>query len=333
MSETILRQLAMLQAVPRAPRAITAARLKERLEDEGFPVTVRSVQRDLETLSSLFPLESDESSKPFGWSWRKDALRELPGMDGPTALMFTLAERVLAQLLPQSSLALLRPYFRNANSTLRALSHPGLAEWPSNVRVLPRGQRLLPAEVPPEVLGVVSEALLSGKRFACRYRRKGETEARSFEVSPLGLVFRDTIIYLVATLWDYGDVKQLTLHRIAEPQLLDKPSNRIPDFDLDGYIADGAFGYKVEETPIRLRARFRKDAAQHLYETALSEDQSLTEEEGKDAVILEATVLDTEELRWWLLGFGYQVEVLEPGSLRENFRAMAEELYGTYQRG
>jgi predicted DNA-binding transcriptional regulator YafY len=31
---------------------------------------------------------------------------------------------------------------------------------------------------------------------------------------------------------------------------------------------------------------------------------------------LMATVKDTQELRWWLLGFGEGVEIIEPASLR-----------------
>jgi predicted DNA-binding transcriptional regulator YafY len=36
-------------------------------------------------------------------------------------------------------------------------------------------------------------------------------------------------------------------------------------------------------------------------------------------VRLSATVADTAELRWWLLGFGEGVEVIGPKSLRNEF--------------
>lgn len=331
MSETILRQLAMLRAVPRAPRSTTAATLKAHLDDEGFAVDLRSVQRDLETLSAIFPLLCDDTSKPYAWSWEKNALRELPGMDVPTALTFALADRFLDHLMPLSSLDFLRPYFQSADNTLKALSHQNLAAWPEKVRVLPRGQRLIPAQVSAEVLQVVYEALLTGRRFSCLYHRKTDVAPKRFEVSPLGLVVRDSVTYLVATLWDYGNLRQLTLHRMTEPTPLDTPVATVEGFDLDSYIAGGAFGYKITEHPIRLKARFAEYAARHLAQTALSSDQTLREEEGTDAVILEATVLDTEELRWWLLGFGDQVEVLEPEELRDDFRVAAETLCRRYR--
>jgi predicted DNA-binding transcriptional regulator YafY len=42
-------------------------------------------------------------------------------------------------------------------------------------------------------------------------------------------------------------------------------------------------------------------------------------------------VLDTQQLRWWLLGFGDGVEVMKPAKLRREFRDMARgmaEIYG-----
>ena len=136
MSETILRQLAMLRRVPRAPRAVTTAVLVEKLAEEGFIVSIRSVQRDLEMLSALFPLRCDQRAKPYGWSWEKDALQELPGMDTATALTFTLAARFLGPLMPRSSLRYLEPHFQRAEAILTEMRSGGFAAWPAKVRAL-----------------------------------------------------------------------------------------------------------------------------------------------------------------------------------------------------
>ena len=41
-------------------------------------------------------------------------------------------------------------------------------------------------------------------------------------------------------------------------------------------------------------------------------------------------VQDTCQLRWWLLGFGDQVEVLEPEHLRAEFAEIARSLHDMY---
>ncbi len=50
-------------------------------------------------------------------------------------------------------------------------------------------------------------------------------------------------------------------------------------------------------------------------------------------MLVEATVADTAELRWWLAGFGSSVEVLGPASLREEFREEARRLARIYVSG
>jgi hypothetical protein len=61
----------------------------------------------------------------------------------------------------------------------------------------------------------------------------------------------------------------------------------------------------------------------------LSTDQIITP--LADSQWVRATVADTDQLRWWLLGFGNQVEVLEPVELREEFRWIARGLLDMYE--
>jgi len=329
MPETTLRYLAMLNRIPVHPAKISAPGLRDALADTGFAVTLRTVQRDLQRLSALFPLTSDEPAKPVGWSWA-GAVVDLPAMAPHTALAFVLAGRFLEPLLPRATLAYLIPHMKRAEAVLDGLGGSGLGHWPGKVRVLPRGQRLLPARVEPRVQEVSYAALLDGRRFEGRYQPRGAAQPVDYEVNPLGLVFRDAVVYLVATLWDYDDIKQLALHRFTEARESTKPVRTPEDFDLDAYFASGAFGYPVHrDRPLRLTALFAHETAQHLYETPIAEDQRLTEQpDGR--VRLQATVADTSELRWWLLGFGDEVEVVKPVALRREFAKVARGMAGRY---
>ena len=51
-----------------------------------------------------------------------------------------------------------------------------------------------------------------------------------------------------------------------------------------------------------------------------------------ERVLVRATVENTAELRWWLLGFGELVEVLAPAALREEFRERATAMAALYQQ-
>jgi len=144
-------------------------------------------------------------------------------------------------------------------------------------------------------------------------------------------VLKDGVAYLICTMWHYGDIRQLALHRMREATLRDAPARRPEGFDLDDYIASGAMQYDTGAT-ITLVARFSAGAAFHLEERPLSQDQSLAPQ-SDGWVRLSATVRDTSELRWWLLGFGDQVEVLAPKALREAFAAIAARMHERYASG
>lgn len=314
-STTLLRQWTMLRMIPRHPRKITVSDLAARLEQQGFPVTERTVQRDLQTLSGeLFALTVDDRSRPYGWQWARDAeAMDIPGMEPQTALAFKLAGRFLSPLLAPSTLDSLEPHFRQAERVLRSVGGSPRA-WPDKVRTVTRGQSLIPPRVDPEVLMVAYDALFEGRRFAGRYRRRYDGEMREYVVNPLGLVFRDGVIYLIASLFDYDDVVQLALHRMLRAESLEETARRPEGFDLDGYLRSGGLDYRVGES-LRLRLQVSLEVAFHLEETPLAEDQRLSRREDGAAEV-RATVRDTLQLRWWLLGLGSNVEVLGPEALR-----------------
>jgi predicted DNA-binding transcriptional regulator YafY len=84
---TIIRQWHLLTLLPKGPRRIDSATLAERLRARGLEVHRRTVQRDLVELASVFPIVSDERSKPYGWRWADDAelLCAIPALPGVKA--------------------------------------------------------------------------------------------------------------------------------------------------------------------------------------------------------------------------------------------------------
>ena len=305
----------MLREVPRHPRRISTADLKNRLDAAGFVTTLRTIQRDLTKLSKVLPLKADDA-KPQGWSWEADALQlDLPTLEPQAALVFHFADLYLQPLLPASTLAHLAPWFRTACGTLDSQSN-GLSAWRNKVRVLPSGPPMQPPTIDGEVQSIVTQALLLNKRVAVTYRPLGTKADRNYEASPLGLVVRDQVIYLVCTLREYQDVKQLVLSRMHSAKLLETPANELKDFDLDQYIAQGEFGMPLEPgRTIQLVADFDKASARWFIERPLDENQVVQEIDGK-TVRLIATVLDTQEIRRWLLGFGSRVEIIKPNAIK-----------------
>lgn len=329
--DTLSRQWMMLERLPRYPRRIRVREMLESLAAEGVDITPRTVQRDLERLSERFPISSETEGRANFWFWTDaDRVLEIPTMGPATALAFHLARPHLEPQLPPGILEILAPYFSRATEVLHGTA---LERWPERVLTIGCGPALTPPEVRTEVQEVVYGALLDEHRFEVDYHSREQGDTRRYAVNPLGLVIREGVFYLVCTLWDYEDVRHLALHRMASAVLLEERTSHPPGFDLQAYVhKQFEFAYPLAPAPIRLRALFDPDAAFHLGERTLSKDQRLTERPD-GWVLVEATVPDTQELRWWLLGFGDGVKVVGPEGLRGEMVAVATGMARAYGLG
>ena len=322
MSITIQRQWETLRKIPRYPSKISPPKLREKLLAEGYDITLRSVQRDLEALSEHFPISRDDF-RPSGWFWMKGAEpAEIPGMDPHLAITFRLVEQQLKDQLPQTTLKALAGHFKAARGVLAKLRDEGLPAWADKVRVIPRGQSQLAPKVDEAVLSAVYEALLQEKCLRIRYKNRAG-KVSDGEVSPIGLVYRDAMPILICTWVKYpDDIRQLALHRFISAENIDKKRKRPKGFSLSAYIDEGMMGFPLNKKPIQLVARFAEGAAPNVLEAPLTADQSTTTNED-GSVTVKARLVDTRVLRAWLLSFGPMVEVLAPKRLRVE---MAEDL-------
>jgi predicted DNA-binding transcriptional regulator YafY len=330
----IHRRLMILKSLPHYPKNFIGVRQLQNLLAEYYLIhaDIRTIQRDLNSLlPPAFPIDCD-GRKPQGWRWQKDAHAvDLHAMDPQTALTFRMVDKFMAPLLPKATLTALAPYQEIAKGVLGYDPMGKLSTWAEKVAVFHRSEFLIPPDLDENLVATIYQALFEGKRLKARYRPKGEESAREYEVNPLGLVLADNIPYLVATLWDYRDVKQLPLPRFESVVLQDEPVTPPQGFSLQEYLNSGEFSYRQSDERITLKLRMAEDRALHLKETRLHPDQ-VWADVGDGTVEITAQVHDSLQLRFWLNGFGADVEVLEPLELREEFAGQARQLARYYRK-
>lgn len=324
-TETLYRHWRMLELVPAAPGSTTAPALWVKLKDEGFHCTKRTVERDLEILSTHHPLVVDDSEKPFRWSFaHKAAQRVLPGLTPAQAVALALARDHLGALLPKPLADSLEPLYRSADAVMQDL---GWKRWVDATAFVPPAQRLIPAKYDAEVLFSIQKAIAENQRISIRYRKKWGETAAAREVNPLGVLFGGSVSYLVATDADGEQPKQFALHRIESATAVES-KRRVPKgFKFRDYARSSEANW-LHEPSVRLVLWIDPPAAEHLKETPLSDDQTWRRLEEPDVVEVTAKVDDTEQLRWWLLSFGDQLSVKQPqtiaqailGSRKERFK-------------
>lgn len=316
MADTALRYLEMLQLIPRYPHSINTAELKDKLAELGYDINLRSIQRDLEKLSVSFPLISDESVRPYRWSFDAGAsAKMLPTLDMSTALTFELAHAYLTPILPPKVLAHLEPHFREARAILSRNGNP-LAHWPEKIRLISRGLIGARPDLKAEVLEKVTQALLDEQQCLISYQARNWKEPQQITIHPLGLVARDPNTYLIATIEGREGVRQLAMHRISEVSLLPERIISPEDFSLDNFIDSGAMHVLSSSRPVELHLRCDKPALLQLLESPLSENQKISNVTD-DNFEVQVTVPDSQDLRWWLLAQSRHLDILEPVWLRQ----------------
>lgn len=331
--DSLLRYFDMLSMIPRQPNDISTPELLSKLQNAGYEVDLRTVQRDLVKLSDshVFPICSTENSKPLRWFWPSNSkYLQLPTMASNEALTFKMVETFLQPLLPPSIKSQLAAYFQTAENVLNTSP---LASWIDKVRVIPSSLSLLPAEIDTTVLAVIYEALLKNRKIQATYQAV-EQDTKTYRVNPLGLVFRNNVVYLVATIGDFQDIRQLALHRFIAAELADSEISIPEEFSLDSYIQQSEFDYPTNDIHQTLPIKFKITSfmKQLLQETPINLDQQISEMENEDDFyLLTATVSNTEQLRWWIRSFSTNIEILEPQELRAELAAEAKALNKMYR--
>ncbi|MFT4629630.1 MAG: putative DNA-binding transcriptional regulator YafY [Arenicella sp.] len=302
--ETLKFSLELLKRIPKV-RKITAKELCEQLTAAGFDRDIRTVQRQLESLSEAFDIERDDRSKPYGYSWKKNAEGfNLPRLSEQESVLLTLAETYLSNLLPRNLMRSMTSFFEQAKYNLGPHEPTKSAkEWLKKVKVVSTTQPLLPPKIRQGVFDVVSEGLYDNKWLNLRYENQNgyETDVR---VMPLGLAQQAARLYIVVRYDGFDDERNLALHRIKKAELSTITFKRPADFNFNRYVRDGRFGFGDGKKVI-LSFSISKVAGYHLTESRLSKDQCVTSLD--DHYLIKATVIDSDMLDGWLLSFGVDV--------------------------
>lgn len=330
--DTLLRQWLMLRFIPRAPARKSTTEIAAYLKSEGYSCTTRTVQRDLEKLSSIFGYVDEPDGRTNYWFYLPDhRVVSLPSMARGSALALLLARDQLSGLIPPSTLKLLSPQFRDAEEILAQDNCIRLNQWHKRVRVVRQGPLLNAPRVSFEAQDAIYNALMDQRQCRVQYQALASDHPKEQVLHPLGLVLREGVLYIVATSGTFSDPRHYALHRVKSAEMLPEAAKVPAKFNLSEYV-ERTFHYPLSPNSIKLVMQVAGDTARHLQERALSEDQKVRQlEDEDDEFEITATVADTDELRWWILSFGEQIEVLKPVALRRDIASRVSDMAEYYE--
>lgn len=243
----------------------------------------------------------------------------------PEELLITFAKSMMSNEnydVMQIKSSKLNPLLRNRN-------------WSDKVRIISNGLEFSSLQpIDPDVLNVVYDGLFNQKKFTAIYKNVADVNQdidikKAYEFNPVWLVARAGVLYLVATLWHYKDLRHFALHRLVNAQPLDEDA-KIPETSLDEYLDSEAFQYPTGDGSVELKLRVSPDLIFIVMEKYLSENQTSDEQED-GAIIVSATLTDTWELRHWLFSLNASVEVIGPPHLRQWMKDQVAIMATKYQ--
>lgn len=93
------------------------------LQENGFDVKERTVQRDLNALAEIFPIECRKDDKPYSWRWQRVENSKKNLMNYEQAMIFMLVDSELREFLPDDLLKRLYPLFVKAKMVMAGIDY------------------------------------------------------------------------------------------------------------------------------------------------------------------------------------------------------------------
>lgn len=277
----------------------------------------RTVWRDLVVLQQAgFPLTTELDG-------RENRYRLLEGPRGTSPVPFTLAE-LMSLHLGRHLLVPLRgtPVGEAIHTALEKIS---ATLGPAARAFLDGLDRNLSARTVQakasaravETLRLLQQAVHDRRTVEAEYHSFGRDAVSRRRLDPVHLWYQQGGIYLAAYCHTRRQVLTFALERFREVRITEDTFQSPPEFNLDRYL-EGSFGLFRGE-PVRVSLRFSRQVARYVAERQWHPSQTLEPLlTGELEMTLRVPV--SPELRRWILGYGKDVEVLEPKSLRDEIR-------------
>lgn len=137
---------------------VSTANIREHLLTLGMEAEMRTIQRDLQALAQIFPLECRRDCMPHSWRWQRPQGAVAGGLSLTQALTLRLVEEQLQDVMPPGLMRELQPFFLKARLATSGAADDAVMAEASRSGVKPRGGQGITGPASP------AEVILSGIR-------------------------------------------------------------------------------------------------------------------------------------------------------------------------
>ncbi len=312
-------------------RSLIASKRGKSVQDLASELSChpRTVYRDLEALQVAgFPVYTERKEQKNYWSLMESAKHQIPIPFNITELMALYFSSDMLKMLKNTlfydSLASL---FQKIKATLP----------PEYMTYLQHVESSLKVDLKPtkdysrfrETIDQINEAILNRQHVRITYFVMNRRKTSQRVVAPYKLWFFDGTFYMLGFCHLRKDIRLFAVDRIRKMVLTDTTFETPLDFNMENLLRN-SFGAFFGD-PVQVVIHFSPRIAGYIVEKIWHESQ-VVEKQEDGSLIFKAQTAGTEEIKFWILGWGKDAVVLEPDALREEIRMEAQGIlreYGT----
>jgi proteasome accessory factor B len=290
-------------------------------------VSSKTVMRDIEFMRDRLglPLEYDPVRHGFFYT---APVRDFPVMkvsQGEVAALL-LAQKSLEQFRGTPFERPLATAFRKLSNSLGGEMEIAWHEMEQALSVRHTGTGLADMEI----FDALSKAVMDSAEVSFAYHKLAGEKAEARIAWPYHLGCIENQWYLFGHDLDRGAVRTFTLPRIKNVERTGAKFRRPKDFSL-AKVLEGSFAVFESVEANRVKLRFTGVASRLVGERIWHTSQKLRQD--KSGTVLEMRVGLSPDLQQWVMGWGSDVEVLEPQELRKAIADEAIKLAAFYASG
>lgn len=187
-----------------------------------------------------------------------------------------------------------------------------------------RGYPQAPANSLNKIFSQLQNAIARKRKVTILYHSLFENKDITTELSPYHLLYNQRAWYVLGKSSVHKAVRTFKLNRIKELNVSNRCFVDEGNFDVSEYIGR-AWSMIPEGRIYNVKLRFLPKVADNVAEVQWHSTQTVTR--NKDgSIITEFRVDGLDEIIWWILGYGDQVQVLAPAALRERITQVARNV-------
>lgn len=303
--------------------------LHQKLIDEGYDASIRTIHRDLEALEDArFPVTNDQKGDESIWKLDKVAIvTQKVSFDYHDLFAFYIAHEQIDSLANTPLHAPLVHMFAKFEKLIGPEVSKARTEFEKFFFVHQRYKWNI--KLDSELFNTLHTACEEGEWIEFEYlsANKSENGYRKRKLGPEAIYFADNGAYLVGLDPISNIMKTFSLARMKNLVRLDEVY-KSQNIKVEDYF-NNSFGILRSGDPVEYEIKVLHPIASYVSERRWHDSQTI--EETKEGIILRFKVQRNDEIARWILSLGDHAEVIGPLEVRQDIENLAASIIKLYK--